>query len=312
MSENMFQSTTAQKESVDVGKTSAATGDVQGIKPAVSPVNSARQESSRHMNPAMLSFISLFFLGVSVLFLTLWYTETQKNVSVSVVTTEEQAQTAAAATYTMPQMLAAVDTIVLPKPETSRGMSVEQALAVRRSKRVYSDEPVALADLSQMLWAGQGITDEQKHRTAPSARGVYPHTLYAVVRNVTGLEPGLYRYEPETHALSDLGVPDAGERLAAAGVQDNSQKAPVVIVLATAFAKAQKMFPETAVDVSNLEAGHIGQNISLQAESLGLGTVVTAGFNSAVVAEKIGLDVNEYISYLIPFGHPGEEIVQSE
>lgn len=307
MSENPQQPTLTQNETPSsVGVTSGHQPPV--TKPAVSSESGAKVQAVHHMNPAVLSFMSLFFLGVAVLFLTLWYTETQKTVSMPAAVVQEEAMVAEKSTYVMPEMLEAVGTIELPKPEVSEGMSVEEALAVRRSKRVYSEEPVTLPELSQMLWAGQGTTDDKNHRTAPSAREAYPHTLYIVVRNVEGLEPGLYRYESATHTLSDLGIADAGERLAAAGVQDNSQKAPVVIVLATAFAKAQAKFPDTAEAVSNLEAGHIGQNISLQAESLGLGTVVTAGFNSAAVAEKIGLDVNEYITYLIPFGHPGVEV----
>lgn len=307
MSENPQQPTLTQNETANPAVVNPG-HQPPVTKPAVSSESGAKVQAVHHMNPAVLSFMSLFFLGVAVLFLTLWYTETQKTVSMPAAVVQEEAMIAEKSTYVMPEMLEAVGTIELPKPEVTTGMSVEEALAVRRSKRVYSEEPVTLSELSQMLWAGQGTTDDKNHRTAPSAREVYPHTLYVVVRNVEGLEPGLYRYESATHTLSDLGIADAGERLAAAGVQDNSQKAPVVIVLATAFAKAQAKFPDTAEAVSNLEAGHIGQNISLQAESLGLGTVVTAGFNSAAVAEKIGLDVNEYITYLIPFGHPGVEV----
>mgnify|MGYP002713200034 CR=1 FL=1 len=161
-----------------------------------------------------------------------------------------------------------------------------------------------MAELSQMLWAAKGETDDVGNRAAPSARGVYPHHVYVGVRNVEVLEAGMYLYQPETHSLADVHVPNAGNLLIQAEVQENSQTAPVVVVMATAYAKAQEKFETTAEKVADLEAGHIGQNLYLQAESLGLGTVVTAGFNPVVVGEKLGLDPNYSITYLIPFGNP--------
>jgi len=267
-------------------------------------------KDTRHMRPEVLSFVSLFLLGISVLFFTLWFTEMQKTEVMSPVVMDESEQTeeVAALQYVMPEMLPSVGTVELPKPEMLKGMPVEEAIAIRRSKRAYTQDAISIADLSQMLWAGQGQTDESGHRAAPSGRGTYPHTLYAVVRNVEGVEPGLYRYEPATHSLSDMGVADAGDKLNAAKVQDNSQNAPVVIVLSTAYAKSEAKFPDSAEMNADLEAGHIGQNLYLQAESLGLGTVVTGGFSSDSVVSELGLDPNESVTYLIPFGHPAAEV----
>lgn len=255
------------------------------------------------------SFLSVFTIGLSLLFFALWVVEMKKPDTIAPKMMEaESAQEETVAQYVMPEMAEAVGTVELPEPSLTGDVSVEEAIQNRRSKRVYTEEPVSMADLSQMLWSAQGVTDESGHRTAPSARGVYPHTLFVVVRNVEGLDAGLYRYEPETHSLSDLGMANAGDMLSEAGVQDNSKNAPVVVAIATAYAKAQEMFPNNPQSVSDLEAGHIGQNLYLQAESLGLGTVVTAGFNSSLVAEKLGLDQNFVITYLVPFGNPGEEV----
>lgn len=256
------------------------------------------------MKKELLSFITILMVGLSTLFFTLWVVEMRKSDTLAPTTPVRGEETMEVMKYTMPVALETVETIALPEPRFTGKMSVEQAIHDRRSQRVFTDEAVSMADLSQMLWSAQGLTDESGHRTAPSARGVYPHDLYVVVRNVEGLDQGLYLYKPETHSLADVGVANAGNLLIQAEVQENSQTAPVVIVMATAFAKAQEKFPDTAQSVSDLEAGHIGQNVYLQAQSLGLGTVVTAGFNSEAVTQKLGLDPNYFISYLIPFGHP--------
>ena len=256
----------------------------------------------------VLSFLTIILVGVSTLFFTLWVVELRGNgrMAQEKAPVVSDSSTAAAEVYVLPVPPESLETIQLPEPDTQGGMTVEAALNSRRSIRTFQSRSVTLADLSQLLWAGQGVTDDAGHRTAPSARGLYPHTLYVVVRDVADLEPGLYRYEPATHTLSSLGLSDVGDRLTAAGVQPNSQTAPAVIAVGTAVAKMQESFPETAQSVSDLEAGHIGQNIYLQAQSLALGTVVTAGFDTAAVGSSLGLDSNELVTYLIPFGYPEE------
>ena len=87
--------------------------------------------------------------------------------------------------------------IALPTPKTSGTMSVEEAISKRRSMRDYSEQPLTLRELSQILWAAQGITDPgRKLRSAPSAGATYPIEIYIVtgVNGVEGLEPGVYRY----------------------------------------------------------------------------------------------------------------------
>jgi len=186
--------------------------------------------------------------------------------------------------------------------------SVEEAIQSRRSKRNYSEEPVTKQELSQILWAAQGITDEAGHRAAPSAKSAYPYSLYVVVRNVTDVPEGLYLYNPEDHSLGSVGLADAGDRLIEAGVQATSQSSPVVIALTAAPAAMLKQFPDSdPLPNVFLEGGHIGQNIYLETESLRMATVVTGGFNQQAVVNALELDsANQIVVYLIPFGHIGE------
>jgi len=100
-----------------------------------------------------------------------------------------------------------IEFIKLPDPETTSIMSVEEAILRRRSIRDYKEEPLALQDVSQLLWAAQGITDPvRKFRAAPSAGATYPLEVYVVVgvNGVIGLKEGLYHYDPFNHRLKYL------------------------------------------------------------------------------------------------------------
>ena len=91
--------------------------------------------------------------------------------------------------------------IALPRAETAGEMSVEEALKKRRSVREFRRGSLSLEDVAQVLWAAQGITKQNRLRTAPSAGALYPLELYVVAGNVEGLTPGVYHYHPERHRL---------------------------------------------------------------------------------------------------------------
>lgn len=209
----------------------------------------------------------------------------------------------AARTYTAP--------FILPKPRTTGTFALEKAIAERRSRRAFSEVPVTQTELGQILWSAQGVTDlATGKRTVPSAREAYPFTIFVVIRNVAGMKPGLYEYLPKLHALGDLNVANAGDLLTAGGVQEAAQKAPVVILPSAAYGKAYEVLKDSYMSSSLIEAGHIGQNIYLQVESLGMGTVVMAGFDAKKVGASIKLDPAETIVYVIPLGHRGVEAPQ--
>lgn len=198
--------------------------------------------------------------------------------------------------------------ISLPQPKKTGGIAVEQAIMQRRSKREFTSEAVSMAALSQMLWSAQGITDPATgHRAAPSAREGYPLTVFVVVRNVAGLEPGLYEYLPKTHALGDLKLKMAGDQLNSSGVQPGAQKSPVVFLITADYGKAQKVMGASAKSSSLIEVGHVAENMYLQAESLKMGMVTMAGFDPAKVGAALSLDPAESVVYVIPFGHPAPE-----
>ncbi|MEA2033399.1 MAG: nitroreductase family protein, partial [Euryarchaeota archaeon] len=87
--------------------------------------------------------------------------------------------------------------IKLPEPRYESETSVEEALSKRRSIRDYSGENLTLDEVSQLLWAAQGITAPWGGRTAPSAGALYPLELYVVVGDVEGIDKGVYKYSRE-------------------------------------------------------------------------------------------------------------------
>ena len=94
-----------------------------------------------------------------------------------------------------------LETIKLPESRYESEISVEEALLARRSVRDYKNEPLTLEEVSQLLWAAQGITDKKGSRVAPSAGALYPIELYAVIGNVDNLSSGVYKYKSHDHKL---------------------------------------------------------------------------------------------------------------
>jgi len=189
------------------------------------------------------------------------------------------------------------ETVKLPSPVYDGTLSVEKALAERRSIRSYKEEPLTLNELSQLLWAAQGITEPTKGlRTAPSPRGVYLLQVYVLPGNVTNLPMGMYRYQPQGHELVKIADGDKKTELFKAAGQAPIKSAPVALVIAGLSEKSQN--PAWMY----LEAGHAAENVYLQAVSLKLGTVAMAGFKEDEVRKALSLPEKERVIYIMPIG----------
>lgn len=194
-----------------------------------------------------------------------------------------------------------MERIKLPTPSFKGNFSVEEALKSRRSVRSYKQEKLSLKELSQILWATDGKTAEWGGRTAPSAGATYPLEIYVVVGNVEGLKQGLYYYDIDSHSLEIIKEGDLRVQLSNAALgQSSVRNAPVVIVIAGIFERTTSRYGKRGERYVYMEVGHCGQNLHLQAESLGLGTVMIGAFDDEKVKKVLG--IKEDVFYLCPVG----------
>ena len=173
----------------------------------------------------------------------------------------------------------------------------------RRSSRALADAPLNLAQLGQLCWAAQGVTDDKGHRTAPSAMASYPLQLYVLAGAVTDLVPGAYRYETGPHALTPIAL---GAKLAefeqkAVG-QGWTAKAPAMLVITGTAGKMTRM-RDRAPQFMWVEAGLAAQGFFLQATALGLGSTYIGGFDPAEARAALGLPEGEDVLAVLPVGH---------
>ena len=191
--------------------------------------------------------------------------------------------------------------IKLPSPDTTGIVSVEQALWHRRSVRTYADAPLTVKQVGQLLWAAQGRNRGPIGRTAPSAGATYPMELYLVAGKVTGLKPGLYRYRTDGHALALMKGGDLRSELAIAALgQGSISSAPAVLVLAAVYSRTARRYGERTQRYVHMEAGHIGENVHLQCETIGLGTVMIGAYEDGRVKDLLG--IKEDPLYIMPVG----------
>jgi SagB-type dehydrogenase family enzyme len=183
------------------------------------------------------------------------------------------------------------------------GGELQLALRNRRSRRAYSREPLGLGELSQVLWSAQGITSAAGKRTAPSAGALYPLELHLLATHVMELPAGLYDYEPVEHALLRHCVQDCRSGLvAAAHQQDCVRTASAVLVIAAVFERTTQRYGERGMRYAHMEAGHVAQNVYLQAGALNLGTVLVGAFDDGEVKRVLQLAQGEEPLGLMPLG----------
>ncbi len=195
------------------------------------------------------------------------------------------------------------NTIKLPEPELKGTVSLEETLYNRRSVREYSDVPLSLKEVSQLLWAAQGITASWGGRTAPSAGGLYPLEIYLTVGRVDELAPGIYKYRPAGHELQQIKDTDVQAEVAKASLdQPWVSEGAVVIVIAAVYERTTGKYGERGIRYVWIEAGHAAQNICLQATALDLSVVTVGAFDDDALKKVAGMPKEETPLYVIPVG----------
>lgn len=194
-----------------------------------------------------------------------------------------------------------VEIVDLPAPRSQSAVSLEETLLDRRSVRAFTDQGLTLVELSQLLWATQGITADWGGRTAPSAGALYPLEVYLVTPDA------LYHYLPEGHRAEVLSDEDLRIELTRAALDEPAvYGAPAVFVITAVYARTAAKYGERGERYVHLEAGHAAQNLLLQAGALGLAGVPIGAFSDGDVARVLDLPPDRVPLYLIPIGHSAE------
>jgi SagB-type dehydrogenase family enzyme len=186
--------------------------------------------------------------------------------------------------------------VALPAPVTKGAMSLEEAITKRRSVRGFDAKPLTEQQLSQLLWAAQGITDPATgHRAAPSAMARYPLTVYVCKSD------GAFAYQPQGHKL--VRVTDKDIRAEVTQPPRGGEAAPVSFVFTGDPSKFGGRFPDRAAAFVYLEVGHAAENLALEATALGLATVPQGGIDTAAITKALSLPEGTLVVYTMPVGY---------
>ncbi|MDD3581081.1 MAG: SagB/ThcOx family dehydrogenase [Desulfobacca sp.] len=202
---------------------------------------------------------------------------------------------------------AAGPVVNLPAPSLKGRVSVEEALQARRTVRRFAHRALSLTQLSQLLWAADGVTDPRRgYRSAPSAGALYPLDLYVAVgeRSVADLPPGVYHYLPDRQGLELITKGDIRKELARAALyQSWMAEAPIMVVITAEYARCTQKYGQRGLLYTHIEVGHVGQNLFLQAEALSLGAGIVGAFENQAVSQIMGLPPAQEPLLIMPIGY---------
>ncbi|HQO45743.1 MAG TPA: SagB/ThcOx family dehydrogenase [Rectinema sp.] len=192
-------------------------------------------------------------------------------------------------------------------PELSeRAAVLYHLLNNRKSRRKYTEEPLAIEELSYLLWAIEGVKENRgkfSFRTTPSGGARHPLDVYVFAHKVEGLNVGLYRYLPVEH---ELVLERQGDDSVALDEALNGQfwNAACVVMWAAVPYRSEWRYGKAAYKLVALDTGHSCQNLYLACESLGLGTCAIGAYDQERLDAYLGLDGEEMFAiYAAPVGH---------
>lgn len=202
-------------------------------------------------------------------------------------------------------------TIQLPDPKSVQKlvMPLQEAIEGRKSIRRYSDQPLTLEELSNLLWCTQGVRAVSSRpatlRNVPSAGSRHAFETYLLINRVEGLTPGIYRFSAIHHHLIEIDIQQEIGQKVVKGCWDQQFIAnSAVFFLWTAVPyRMSWRYGERGYRYLYLDAGHVCQNLYLSAESIGCGVCAVAAFDDEEMNSLLGLDgENQFLIYCAALG----------
>jgi SagB-type dehydrogenase family enzyme len=199
----------------------------------------------------------------------------------------------------------------LPPPKIQEKVSLETAIKNRRTIRSFALRSLSLTHCSQLLWAAQGITqDNGFKRGAPSAGALYPIDIYTIVGEdcVSGLESGVYHYDSDGHYISLISTQDLRNKLARAALSQMwIANAPLIFLITAEYSRITQKYGRRGIRYAIIEAGHVAQNILLQSEALGLGAGLVGAFNDDEIKQSMDLNPDHEPLLILPVGYKAKD-----
>lgn len=195
--------------------------------------------------------------------------------------------------------------IKLPEVRKTGGIPLEEALYKRKSYRSFMARPLTLEQLSQILWSAYGSSIKGSfYCTVPSAGATYPLDIFCCIGKVETIQQGVFIYIPREHSIELHLEGNKRKELAEAALWQNFiYEAPLSIIIVATFQRTTGRYGERGKRYVFMEVGHVGQNIYLMAESLGLGTVAVGAFYDEKVAQVLNLPKEMAPLYIMPIGY---------
>jgi nitroreductase len=187
-------------------------------------------------------------------------------------------------------------TIKLNEPDKNRGTSVMKALDERRSTREFSTEKLSIQDLSDLLWAANGINRPDGRRTAATARNDQDIDVYVI------MEEGTYLYDAKAMELKPVASGDFRELIADA--QAWAKDAPITLLIVSDISRFKGWDVEMQKYCGALDAGIVSQNIMLFASGCGFVTVPRVYMKKDELKKALNLTETQIPMLNNPIGYP--------
>lgn len=199
--------------------------------------------------------------------------------------------------------------VQLPEPAHEEGPPIWTIISQRRSVRNFTSDAMRMEDLSQLLWACQGITSRRNghdFRASPSAGALYPVETYLVANNVEGVDSGVYHYTIPGHQLDLLKKRDFRRDVARSALdQEMAYSAPIVFIWTGIFQRSKWKYGQRGYRYVYMDAGHLVENLALAAIALGLGSCQIGALYDDEANAIIGVDgEEESVIYMSVVGRP--------